>query len=225
MVFAISKRFPFTFLYNGYPHATLFHSPPSDSKKSAFMAKQIFQISTFSILLSLVAFAFSGEEDYIFEKFISRKSMDINKEKLSHLSFYWHDIVNGSKPTSMMIVPPPKNTTVFREIYMIDNALTLGPQLSSKLVGRAQGFYAVTSLNEFTLMNVMNFAFVEGKYNGSTLTILGRNPVIEKVREMAVIGGSGLFRYARGYAQASTYSWNRTTGDANVHYDVYVSHY
>lgn len=41
-------------------------------------------------------------------------------------------------------------------------------------------------------MMVMNFAFIEGKYNGSTFTILGRNSM-SMVREMAVIRGSGLF--------------------------------
>lgn len=123
----------------------------------------------------------------------------------------------------MMIIPPPKNTTTgFGQMNMIDNALTLGPKLSSKIVGRAQGFYGAASLNDVGLMMVMNFAFIEGKYNGSTFTILGRNPVFEKVREMAVIGGSGLFRFARGYVQASTHSWDFKTGDATVQYDAYV---
>ncbi|OWM69255.1 hypothetical protein CDL15_Pgr025442 [Punica granatum] len=44
----------------------------------------------------------------------------------------------------------------------------------------------------------MNFAFVEGKYNGSSLTVLGRNPVFDAVREMPVVGGIGLFRFAHG---------------------------
>ncbi|CAN4123202.1 unnamed protein product [Withania somnifera] len=190
------------------------------------MAKLILHIFTISVLLSLVAFPATGEEDYVFGKSIKRKFMGLKKEKLSHFNFYWHDVLSGSKPTSMMIIPPPKNTTTgFGQMNMIDNVLTLGPQLSSKIVGRAQGFYASASLNDVGLMMVMNFAFVEGKYNGSTFTILGRNPVFEKVREMAVIGGSGLFRFARGYVQASTHSWDMNTGDATVQYDAYVLHY
>ncbi|KAH1084375.1 hypothetical protein J1N35_024136 [Gossypium stocksii] len=47
-----------------------------------------------------------------------------------------------------------------------------------------------------------NFAFIEGKYNGSNLSVLGRNPVFSAVREMPVIGGSGVFRFARGYPEA-----------------------
>ncbi|XP_016481054.1 dirigent protein 22-like [Nicotiana tabacum] len=189
------------------------------------MAK-LFHIFLISILLFLVAFPATGEEEHIFGKSIKRKSMGLRKEKLSHFKFYWHDILSGSKPTSMMIIPPPKNTTTgFGQMNMIDNALTLGPELSSKIVGRAQGFYASASQNDVGLMMVMNFAFVEGKYNGSTFTVLGRNSVFEKVREMAVIGGSGLFRFARGYVQASTHSWDMKTGDATVQYDAFVLHY
>ncbi|GAU13890.1 hypothetical protein TSUD_262170 [Trifolium subterraneum] len=108
---------------------------------------------------------------------------------------------------------------------MIDNPLTLGPKLSSKLVGKSQGFYASASKDELNLLMAMNLAFVEGKYNGSSITILGRNPVFHKVREMPVIGGSGLFRFARGYAQANTYSFDLKSRDAVVEYNVYVFHY
>ncbi|PKI30977.1 hypothetical protein CRG98_048632, partial [Punica granatum] len=62
---------------------------------------------------------------------------------------------------------------------MIDNALTLGPDPSSKLVGRAQGFYAQTAQDQVDLLMAMNFTFVEGKYNGSSITVLGRNPVFD----------------------------------------------
>lgn len=108
---------------------------------------------------------------------------------------------------------------------MIDDTLTIGPEPNSKLVGRAQGVYAQSSLNDDSLLMVFNFAFVEGKYNGSSLSVLGRNSVMLPLREMPVIGGSGVFRFAYGYAQAKTYSYNVKTGDAVSEYDVYVFHY
>jgi hypothetical protein len=108
---------------------------------------------------------------------------------------------------------------------MIDNPLTLGPELSSKLVGKAQGFYASACIDELDLLVAMNLVFIEGKYNGSSITILGRNPVFHKVREMPVIGGSGLFKFARGYAQANTYSFDPKSFVAVVEYNVYVFHY
>jgi hypothetical protein len=42
---------------------------------------------------------------------------------------------------------------------------------------------------------------------------------------MPVVGGSGLFRFARGYAQFSTHWIDLKTGDACVEYNVYVFHY
>ncbi|KAL8204690.1 hypothetical protein R6Q57_010313 [Mikania cordata] len=53
------------------------------------------------------------------------------------------------------------------------------------------------------------------------LTIMGRNLVFEKVREMPVIRGSGLFRFAGGYVQASSHSFDLKTGDAVVEYNVH----
>ncbi|QHO44622.1 hypothetical protein S83_018944 [Arachis hypogaea] len=66
---------------------------------------------------------------------------------------------------------------------------------------------------------------MEGKYNGSTVSLLGRNAVFSGVREMSIVGGSGVFRFARGYAQAKTVWLNTTSGDAIVEYNVYVLHY
>ncbi|KAL7081687.1 hypothetical protein ACP275_14G054400 [Erythranthe tilingii] len=148
------------------------------------------------------------------------------KEKLSHLRMYWHDVVSGRYPTSVTVVnPPARYANGFGAINMIDNPLTLGPDPRSEAVGKAQGFYAMASQEETGLLMTMNFVFTRGKYNGSTITILGRNAVLDKVREMPVIGGSGLFRFGRGYAEARTNKFDTKTGDATVEYNVYVMHY
>jgi hypothetical protein len=109
-----------------------------------------------------------------------------------------HDTITGRNPSVAQIVLPVSNAlaTAFGAINIIDDPLTLGPKLSSKLIGRAQGFYALTSQEEVGLLMAMNFAFIEGKYNGSVITVLERNPVFSKVREMPVIGGSGLVGFS-----------------------------
>ncbi|KAF5750552.1 MLO-like protein 6 isoform X2 [Tripterygium wilfordii] len=76
-------------------------------------------------------------------------------------------------------------------MVMIDNPLTVGPDVKSKLVGMAQGIYASASQHETGLLMMLNFVFMEGKYNGSTLSMLGRNTVLSAVREMPILGGSG----------------------------------
>ncbi|XP_040994545.1 dirigent protein 22-like [Juglans microcarpa x Juglans regia] len=148
------------------------------------------------------------------------------EQKTSHLHFYFHDIVSGKSPSAVRVAGPPNSTIFdFRNTMMVDDALTEGPKLASKIVGRAQGFYAMASQNEASLLMVMNFVFMEDKYNGSSITILGRNPVFSDVREMSIVGGSGLFGNARGYALAHTISVDPKTGDAIVEYHVYVLHF
>ncbi|XP_062172313.1 dirigent protein 19-like [Alnus glutinosa] len=180
-------------------------------------------------LLSFLAIILVTGENHGFVRNLDRRLIGQikKKEKLSHIHFYWHDTITGRNPSVAQIVPPVSNAsaTAFGAINIIDDPLTLGPKLSSKLIGRAQGFYALTSQEEVGLLMAMNFAFIEGKYNGSVITVLGRNPVFSKVREMPVIGGSGLFRFARGYVQLSTNKFNSSTGDAIVEYNVYVLHY
>ncbi|KAG7585335.1 Jacalin-like lectin domain superfamily [Arabidopsis thaliana x Arabidopsis arenosa] len=117
------------------------------------------------------------------------------KEKLTHFKVYWHDIVTGQDPSSVSIMNPPKNYT------------------------------GATGHIQRRLLMDMNFAILDGKYNGSTITVFGRNSVFDKVREMPVIGGSGLFRFARGYVQARTHEFNLKTGNAIVEYNCYVLHY
>nr|QQM18943.1 dirigent protein 8 [Kadsura heteroclita] len=150
------------------------------------------------------------------------------KEKMSHFRFYWHDVLGGRNPTAIRVAQAPSTNTsptAFGAVVMIDDALTVGPEPTSELLGRAQGFYASASQQEIGFLMAMNFAFVQGKYNGSTISIMGRNPVLHEMREMPVIGGSGLFRLARGYAQARTHAFDPKTGDAVVEYNVMLMHY
>jgi hypothetical protein len=179
-----------------------------------------------SIILSFLIIA--NAKSQRFTKYLSPATLGLKKEKLSHLHFYFHDIVSGKNPTAVRIARADMtntSSTGFGMVAMIDDPLTMTPELSSKLVGRAQGFYASASQNDVGLLMTMNFVFMEGKFNGSTLSVLGRNSVFSTVREMPIVGGSGLFRFARGYAQASTHMFDRTTGDAVVEYNVYVFHY
>lgn len=147
-------------------------------------------------------------------------------EKMIRLHFYFHEIIGGRNATAMKIIRPPnKSDGLFGTTFIVDDPLTEKPKPTSKLVGRAQGIYAYASQHEFGLLMVMNFALSEGIYNGSSLSILGRNAVLNTVREMPVVGGSGIFRFARGYALAKTVRFNQHNGNAVVEYNVFVVHY
>ncbi|KAK8914058.1 hypothetical protein KSP39_PZI023994 [Platanthera zijinensis] len=150
------------------------------------------------------------------------------KEKLSHLRLFWHDIVSGPRPTAVSVAggaATNSSSTLFGAVFVIDDPLTVGPEMSSGIVGRAQGLYASAALETVGILMAMNFVFVEGKYNGSTVAVMGRNQVFATVREMPIVGGSGLFRLARGYVQARTHYFDAKSGDAVVEYNCYVIHY
>ena len=190
----------------------------------------IFFLTLFFTIIFFSALAIADHQsDYSevkFSKDISPSSLGLKREKLSHLHFYFHDIISGKNATACRVAEAPStnhSSTFFGATVMIDDPLTIKPDINSKIVGRAQGMYAFASQSEFSLLMVLNFAFTEGKYNGSTLSLLGRNKVLSSVREMPIVGGSGVFRFARGYAHAKTYS--NTQIQTIVEYNVYVFHY
>ncbi|KAI3804096.1 hypothetical protein L1987_32266 [Smallanthus sonchifolius] len=148
------------------------------------------------------------------------------KEKFTNLHFFFHDIVSGNSPTAMRVAQASSYTllTGFGNLVMADDVLTSGPEPNSTVVGRAQGIYASASMEDLSFLMTMNLAFSDGDFNGSSLSLLGRNPVLHEYREMPIVGGSGVFRMACGIATAKTYSFN-LLGDAIVEYNVVASHY
>ncbi|KAK4401423.1 Dirigent protein 21 [Sesamum angolense] len=150
------------------------------------------------------------------------------KHKVTELHFYLHDIVSGSNPTNIPVVV--SNTTAHSPTYFgliaaIDDPLTQGPSPDSPIVGRAQGLFGSTSLDKISYHMTFNFVFTTGKYNGSTLSLVGHNPFMDEYRELPIVGGSGVFRLARGTALLNTLTFNSTSGDAVVEYHVVVLHY
>ncbi|XP_010023728.2 dirigent protein 23 [Eucalyptus grandis] len=150
------------------------------------------------------------------------------KRKTTRLHFYFHDTLSGKNPTAVRVAEAAmseKSPTLFGVVNMIDDPLTEGPEPESPLIGRAQGFYGSVGLESVALHMNVNLVFMTPEYNGSTLSILGRNPALETYREMPIVGGTGIFRLASGVATAKTYFLNLTTGDAVVEYKVIAMHY
>jgi hypothetical protein len=57
------------------------------------------------------------------------------------------------------------------------------------------------------------------------LAFWGETMCFQASERCLLLGGSGLFRLARGYAQAKTREIDFKTGNATVEYNVYVFHY
>nr|GLL23600.1 dirigent protein 23-like [Ipomoea trifida] len=156
------------------------------------------------------------------------KRVDTGKQVVTTMQFYFHDILSGSNPSAIQVAQASGNRnslTNFGTIMMADDALTVGPDPSSKVVGRARGLYGSAGQTDLGLIMAMSYTFTDGDYAGSSFSLLSINPAMNPVREMAIVGGTGLFRLARGYAIANTVSLNPTNGDAVVGYNVTLSTY
>ncbi|KAK4424060.1 Dirigent protein 21 [Sesamum alatum] len=93
-------------------------------------------------------------------------------------------------PISLTFLP-----SSFGLVAVLDNLVTSGPEIDSQEVGRMQGIIALADLREEALAMLLNIVFTEGEFKGSTLSILGRNPLSDKVREVPIVGGI-YFRWA-----------------------------
>ncbi|XP_061374936.1 dirigent protein 4-like [Gastrolobium bilobum] len=154
------------------------------------------------------------------------------KEKVTHLHFYLFDTLSGNKPSSVEIARPnittigEKSPAPFGHAFAIDDPLREGPDEKSKVIGNAEGLYLSSSQGEkLTLVYYVDFGFTTGEYNGSSISVFSRNPVTEKDRELAVVGGRGKFRMARGFAHVRAHFLNPATGDAILEYNVTLLHY
>lgn len=84
--------------------------------------------------------------------------------------------------------------------------------------GRAQGLVAVAG-KDGSIETMLNFIFSEGKYNGSTLALYGRIKWGQPI-ERAIVGGTGMFRMAKGYSLTKTVFTSATYGV--YEFDMYV---
>ncbi|XP_024991532.1 dirigent protein 22-like [Cynara cardunculus var. scolymus] len=154
------------------------------------------------------------------------KELPIKQEKVTKLHFYFHDTTTGPAQTAHQIAESNISSTTitqFGRTFMFDNPLTVEPDVRSVRIGKGQGFFGAASFEEPRFLMNLNFVFTSGRYNGSTLQFLGMNPILHRVREMSIVGGTGAFRLARGIATAQTYFLNDTS--SIVEYNLVVVHY
>ncbi|KAL3755441.1 hypothetical protein ACJRO7_002487 [Eucalyptus globulus] len=137
------------------------------------------------------------------------------REKLTRFHVYVQVKTAGSNAT-VAIVAQASTTNQSATSFRL---------MSSKNVGGVRGMEAFASQSEVALSTSQTFVFTKGKHNGRCLTFVGRNVLSLKVREMPIVGGTGLFRLARGYAQTSTYLSDLKNGLLVVVYDFYAYHY
>ncbi|KAK3118594.1 hypothetical protein QOZ80_9BG0702090 [Eleusine coracana subsp. coracana] len=148
----------------------------------------------------------------------------------THIRFYMHDLVTalpGRPATAVRITtgttPVPVDPRIrFGDMYMIDDLLTEGPDPASPAVGRAQGFFLFASQTELAVLLSFNTVFTAGPYNGSTIALVSRDAFFDEVRELPVVGGTGMFRGVSGYGLLRTHIFNTSEMNAVLKIDMYL---
>ncbi|GMP37608.1 hypothetical protein CsSME_00009213 [Camellia sinensis var. sinensis] len=169
------------------------------------MGKQLCAILILcSMVISITAVHGIAEDPISVEKWFD--NLTNSKQKVTKLEFYFQDMRAHTTNTS---------PTLFGRINMVDNPLTVGPE--------SQGIYGASLMEEMSLLTLVNLAFKDGKYDGSTLALLDSATqylTSTVLCQLSVV--QGLFRLAQGIATAKTYSINATSGYGVVHYYVTI---
>ncbi|CAN4127278.1 unnamed protein product [Withania somnifera] len=130
------------------------------------------------------------------------------------LSFYFHDIIyngeNGKNATSVIVGAPAWGNFTklagqnhFGDIVVFDDPITLDNNLHSKPIGRAQGLYVYDKKEIFTAWLGFSCVFNSTEHKGS-INFSGADPIMNKTRDVSVIGGTGDFFMTRGIATIMT---------------------
>lgn len=72
---------------------------------------------------------------------------------------------------------------------------------------------------------IMSIIFINGEYKGSTLEVQGPYEQSEQVTEVAVVGGTGKFRLARGYVTFETLYYDPVRVYSATQTNITVLHY
>ncbi|KAL3628668.1 hypothetical protein CASFOL_027714 [Castilleja foliolosa] len=101
-----------------------------------------------------------------------------SKTKIIKVRLYLQDTFNTSQPI------------VYGDVFAFQDPLTVGPDPKSTLLGRAQGTIAFSNREaSYDLHVSIAYIFTSGKYNGSTVVVVGRNNVPGSDKEFAIVGG------------------------------------
>ncbi|XP_039125853.1 disease resistance response protein 206-like [Dioscorea cayenensis subsp. rotundata] len=166
-----------------------------------------------SFILTLLFFFF------FFFLFLSSSVESITEKKALHkpcktLTLYFHDIIydgtNANNATSAIVAAPAgaNRTTLsglmhFGDVVVFDDPITMDNNLHSPAVGRAQGLYLYDRKDVYTSWFGFSFVFNSTEHKG-TLNFIGADPLMEKTREVSVVGGTGDFFMSRGVATLTT---------------------
>ncbi|GAU31880.1 hypothetical protein TSUD_270650 [Trifolium subterraneum] len=145
--------------------------------------------------------------------------INIVNAQQSNLVYYLQDIGKGNNPTVATVIGINGRVwsyNTFGTIFVVDDPVLLEPSPLSTQVGKAQGVITVTSIDGANVNIVLSLVFNDVQYGRSTLQIQGSSHQRDNLRELSVIGGTGRFRFARGYVVFETVSYDPTNNHSVI---------
>ncbi|KAJ1435469.1 Dirigent protein [Sesbania bispinosa] len=119
---------------------------------------------------------------------------------------------------------------MFGSVTVIDDQLTEGHELDSAVIGRAQGFHLASSLDGTSQTIVLTVLVHSGEHHDGvedTISLFGVHRTASPQSEIAVIGGTGKYENAKGYAALETLlkeDQHTTDGvDTILHFNIYLT--
>ncbi|KAI3407275.1 Dirigent protein [Psidium guajava] len=129
-------------------------------------------------------------------------------EPCKRLVLYYHDILFGGNDTANATSAQITNGTGLGQfvqgmLVVFDDPITKDQHLLSTPVARAQGFYFYDMKTAYNAWFAYTLVFNSTEYNG-TINIMGADMMMEKTRDLSIVGGTGDFFMARGIATFQT---------------------
>ncbi|KAI3985927.1 hypothetical protein MKX01_039009 [Papaver californicum] len=96
--------------------------------------------------------------------------------------------------------------------YVFHRTLTEGPETTSRIVGKAQGFILPTELFAHSAFNIIYLTFHTPEFSGS-ISMQAKHIDHKAREELTVVGGTGSFAFARGLANFAPRSTDSQESD------------
>ncbi|XWS61687.1 hypothetical protein CRYUN_Cryun07bG0147200 [Craigia yunnanensis] len=130
------------------------------------------------------------------------------KKPCKRFILYYHDILFGGNDLANATSAAATNKTNlgdfnFGMLVVFDDPMTKDQHLLSHPVARAQGFYFYDMKTTYNAWFAYTLIFNSSDHKG-TLNIMGADMMMEKTRDLSVVGGTGDFFMARGIATFKT---------------------
>ena len=147
--------------------------------------------------------------------------------KKTTLSLYFHDTPDRCD-SNVKVIPVTRiagkawNVPTTGTVIVTEDLITKTSGQNSAEVGRAKGMYVTAGSNGLDSQVSISIEFTDEEYKGSTIEMQGISNQFMPGAEVSVVGGTGKFRFARGYATFATHHLDIPNRYAIIRCDITV---